>query len=72
MTKPYHRSVLSYKDDSFLKTMHDGFNYFHEIDFSASKRNPFSKLRPTHKRAVTSISEKDDHRSLQILLTENK
>lgn len=31
MVKPYHRSVVTHKEDSFLKTMHEGFNYFHEI-----------------------------------------
>ena len=71
MAKPYHRSVVTYKEDSFLKTMHEGFNYFHEIEFS-SKKKAYSKIRPTHKRAATSVSEKDDHKSLQVLLTENK
>ena len=29
MSNSYHRSSTTHKKPSFLKTMHDGFNYFH-------------------------------------------
>lgn len=51
--------------------MHDGFNYFHEIDFSMQKKSAsFFRHRPVRK--TMSISDKEDHHSLQMLLCDNK
>jgi len=67
--KSYLKTSVGIKEDSFLKTIHEGFNYFHEIDLPSRKRPHLSIRR---KRAQTTLSDKDDHSTLRGVLEENK
>lgn len=68
-----NRTYSSVRDESLLKTIHEGFNYFHEIDFSTNEAKQRRKhIRSRPQRAHTTISDRDDHRSLQTLLVQNK
>lgn len=61
------RTYSLQKDNHFIKTMHSGFNYFHDIDFqSDGKRKRFRN------RMLTTSVEGDDHETLQMLLVSNK
>lgn len=37
MSKRHNRTYTTVKADSFIATMHEGFNYFHEIELTHSK-----------------------------------
>ena len=54
MSKYKNRSSTTHKKQSFLNTIHDGFNYFHEIAFSPSAtKTPSLNRYRTHLKTTT-------------------
>jgi hypothetical protein len=67
MSKP-HRTQTAISEDSFIKTMHFGFNYFHEIDFEKKQKRSQTRNRM---QTLNSAFE-DGHKTIQGILRDNK